>query len=262
MSVIERPLVSDQPVQDGTFVIIRLDPQASVAELDAQATYEASLIKPLKCLALLSSRAIFGFDTAADRSKLTVELFLVGRGLPAPPTSWASIPISPAPAHPETGRPTMHPTSPLPWPDCHIRTLRSCAAVISRIHTHTHMEAGPRPRLLDDDNDEVSVLAVGDGWDFAHQPRSESPVRPSSPQHSEQPLAEEPLDLESLAALANGSGLYEPLESLATAAVSDASFAFLLPAPVGFRTVRTVAVSVSSTARYGHGPYRMATVAV
>ncbi|KZV94914.1 hypothetical protein EXIGLDRAFT_736155 [Exidia glandulosa HHB12029] len=88
MSIKERPLTSDQPVPQGTFVVIRLDPVASVAALhDEQATREARTMRPAKYLALVDMIADFSYDARIGGHPLNLQFFLAGHGLPAAPLS-------------------------------------------------------------------------------------------------------------------------------------------------------------------------------
>ncbi|KZV94935.1 hypothetical protein EXIGLDRAFT_736166 [Exidia glandulosa HHB12029] len=137
MLVIDDPSVLDQPVDRASFVIIALDPVASVAPLrDEQATREAADIKPGRYLAYISSNVNYHFLPAAGAPRLSLSFYLAGRGLPKPPHDWAATPIAPAPAHPVTGREPLVPSAPLPWADCHIHSFVSEAAIVSRLYQH------------------------------------------------------------------------------------------------------------------------------
>ncbi|KZV82805.1 hypothetical protein EXIGLDRAFT_778179 [Exidia glandulosa HHB12029] len=203
----ERSVLDEKPLRDGSFVIISLDPIASVAALDAQAAHEASLIKSGKYLALLKNVAYFALDCTSDKKTSTVELLLVGRGLPTAPASWASIPIFPASSHPENGRPAVHTTLPLPWPDCHVYSMAEHDATVSRIHTHP--EAGPS-LLNDHDRIEVQVMAGSDSRRFWRlQPPT---LRMRTPRFEHPDGSEEPMEI-SAPAYASDSGFYMFLPS-------------------------------------------------
>ncbi|KZV88512.1 hypothetical protein EXIGLDRAFT_722621 [Exidia glandulosa HHB12029] len=145
MLVIDDPSVLDQPVHRGGFAIIALDPVASVAPLrDEQATREAADIQPSKYLVYINSNVGYNFLPAAGAPRLSLSFYLVGRGLPNA-HSWAASPIAPAPAHPVTGRQPLEVTAPLPWPDCHIHSFVSDAAIVSRLYQHRT----PGPSITD-----------------------------------------------------------------------------------------------------------------
>ncbi|KZV94932.1 hypothetical protein EXIGLDRAFT_766666 [Exidia glandulosa HHB12029] len=145
MLVIDDPSVLDQPVRRGGFAIIALDPVASVAPLrDEQATREAEDIQPGKYLVYICGNVNYHFLPAAGAPRLSLSFHLVGRGLPNA-HSWGATPIAPAPAHPVTGRQPLEVTAPLPWPDCHIHSFVSDAAIVSRLYQHRT----PGPSITD-----------------------------------------------------------------------------------------------------------------
>ncbi|KZV94929.1 hypothetical protein EXIGLDRAFT_736164 [Exidia glandulosa HHB12029] len=134
---IDEPSVLDQPVDPGAFVVIAIDPVASVAALrDEQATREAAELKPGRYLAFLNSNVGFDFMPAAGAPRISFSFCLVARGLPNPPHEWAATPIAPAPAHPLTGREALIPSPPVPWSDCYINNLVSEVATVSRLYQH------------------------------------------------------------------------------------------------------------------------------
>ncbi|KZV88507.1 hypothetical protein EXIGLDRAFT_772623 [Exidia glandulosa HHB12029] len=145
MLVIDDPSIIDQPVWRGGFAIIAVDPVASVAPLrDEQATREAADIQPGRYLAYISGNVNYHFLPAAGAPRLSLAFHLVTRGLPKA-HSWGATPIAPAPAHPVTGRQPLKLSVPLPWPDCHILSFVSDAAIVSRLYQHRT----PGPRLTD-----------------------------------------------------------------------------------------------------------------
>ncbi|EJD42729.1 hypothetical protein AURDEDRAFT_168252 [Auricularia subglabra TFB-10046 SS5] len=131
---IQDPTVRDHLVESGTFVVLAVDPTASVRQLDEQAKLEAAAMVPVKYLALLIGYADFEFGPHGQL--LTPKFLLVGHGLPPPPTSWSAIPLSPAPPHPETGRPPLRISPPLQWGDCHIYTSSMLNGLVSCLHPH------------------------------------------------------------------------------------------------------------------------------
>ncbi|EJD39375.1 hypothetical protein AURDEDRAFT_146620 [Auricularia subglabra TFB-10046 SS5] len=171
MLAIDHPTANDSPVDYGTFVVIALDPEASVADLrDEDATRQARLITPTRCLAIANAVGEFVLSPKAGGPVLSRNFQLVGRGLPGAPYSWAATPVSPAAAHPETQRPAVHPSAPLPWDDCHIYSMAQHTARVSRIYQSPN--SGPffpldeygeisltveEDRARSDSNSEVSV---------------------------------------------------------------------------------------------------------
>ncbi|KZV88754.1 hypothetical protein EXIGLDRAFT_722404 [Exidia glandulosa HHB12029] len=135
MVVLENPTETENPIDDGTIVVLRVDPVASVSQIDdEQVRREVAVLKPCKALAFYTSG--FGFDVSDRNGDLKVKgLFsLVGRGLPAAPLSCAAIPIAPSPSHPETGRHPVPTSPPFPLPGCYIHTMRQLNAAVRRIH--------------------------------------------------------------------------------------------------------------------------------
>ncbi|KZV88509.1 hypothetical protein EXIGLDRAFT_772625 [Exidia glandulosa HHB12029] len=105
MLAIDDPSVLDRQVEYGTFVVIAIDPVASVAPLwDEQATQEAAKIRSNRYLALVKKQVNFHFLPEAGAPRLSLAFQIVIDGLPKPPQDWAATPIAPAPAHPQTGR--------------------------------------------------------------------------------------------------------------------------------------------------------------
>ncbi|KZV94910.1 hypothetical protein EXIGLDRAFT_834624 [Exidia glandulosa HHB12029] len=163
MSIKENPFMSEQPVPAGTFAVIRLDPAASVAALkDEQATREAKEMRPAKYLALVHMPANFSYDPKIGGHPLDLRFFLAGRGLPATPLSWAAIPISPSPPHPETGRVPLCPNGHLPWPDCYIHTIDTIDGIVSRIYLH----GTPGPQFAQETYRELRLMAGTDQREY------------------------------------------------------------------------------------------------
>ncbi|KZV94921.1 hypothetical protein EXIGLDRAFT_834630 [Exidia glandulosa HHB12029] len=136
MLVVDNPTLYDRPFEDSTFVIISLDPAASVAELDEEAKAEAAQMHPTKYLALMDDDVGRELTPDARAPPLSLKFYLAYDGLPDPPLDWAATPVSPAPAHPATGREPVTSSSPLPWPNCHLTSLDVIIGIVSRIHQH------------------------------------------------------------------------------------------------------------------------------
>lgn len=159
MLAIDHPTADDSPVDYGTFVVVALDPVASVADLrDEDATRQALCITPTRCLAIVNSFGELVLSPKAGGLVLSRNFQLVGRGLPDPPCSWAAIPIAPAPAHPETHRPAVLPSAPLPWEDCHIHCMAQHTARVSRIY----QSPNPGPFFPSDEYSEISLTIEED----------------------------------------------------------------------------------------------------
>ncbi|EJD42737.1 hypothetical protein AURDEDRAFT_168260 [Auricularia subglabra TFB-10046 SS5] len=171
MLAIPEPSLCDDPAESGTFVVVALDPVASVGLLDEQAKQEAAAMIPAKYLALLDGHSTteYGWDGLLRLSPL---LLLAGPGLPAPPYSWAAIPVYPTPAHPETGRPAVETLTPMHWAHCYIHTLSTVSGLISSLYQHPTVGPVLSPeayeRVTDeviDDSQNVSV-DLTDGTEF------------------------------------------------------------------------------------------------
>ncbi|KZV88508.1 hypothetical protein EXIGLDRAFT_772624 [Exidia glandulosa HHB12029] len=140
MLVVENPSLYDRPTTKddyNSFVVIAIDPVASVALLeDEQATCEAAAMPTTKYLALINKDVGFEMIPEAGMPKLSLQFYFARNGLPDEPNDWAAIPLAPAPPHPRTGRAPVTPSYPLPWSNCHIATLHTLFATVSRIYQH------------------------------------------------------------------------------------------------------------------------------
>ncbi|KZV94925.1 hypothetical protein EXIGLDRAFT_736162 [Exidia glandulosa HHB12029] len=141
--VAECPSYYDRPFANSTFVVIAIDPMASVVDLDNQARMEAAQMRPIKYLALMDHDVGEEMIRGAYIRKLTAGFHLTGVGRPDLSEHLAAIPVAPSWAHslaaPRRGYVT--PSYPLPWPNCHIAGLDYLTASVSRIHHHH--TAGP-----------------------------------------------------------------------------------------------------------------------
>ncbi|KZV85793.1 hypothetical protein EXIGLDRAFT_725498 [Exidia glandulosa HHB12029] len=142
MRVIETPAFRDWPFHGkaiagnyfGQFVLLSLDPVASVAALeDPIATQAAAKLPRGKYLALVVN---IGRDIMIlnpdDEYKLNLDFWMIGDG---PPTERpaASIPIAPASSHPD-GRPAVTPSVPLPWSNLYVHSFFNLSSAVSRVH--------------------------------------------------------------------------------------------------------------------------------
>ncbi|EJD43259.1 hypothetical protein AURDEDRAFT_167675 [Auricularia subglabra TFB-10046 SS5] len=173
MRTIEDPIVRDVPDLIGVFVVIAVDPVASVALLDDEtATREASDMLPGRYLALVKGNLHFEWSEARGGPKLTLQFTLAGPGLPAAPNSWASLPISPALPTGECTRPALHPVPTMPWEDCYIYTLHQVSGNISKIHAADYQG----PKLLEDDEMCAFTAAYEDQRTFGMARREPRPA--------------------------------------------------------------------------------------
>ncbi|KZV94163.1 hypothetical protein EXIGLDRAFT_523944 [Exidia glandulosa HHB12029] len=117
----------------GQFVILSIDPAASVADLDdEQARQEAALLPRTRFLALVFSVGDIPRQNAERLYLLNLEFYLIGRGLPDEYPE-ETVPVFPATDHP-TNRAPLVLSPPLPWSDLYIHTRRNFCALVSRIH--------------------------------------------------------------------------------------------------------------------------------
>ncbi|KZV81985.1 hypothetical protein EXIGLDRAFT_359190 [Exidia glandulosa HHB12029] len=137
-AVIENPTHEVNPVKAGTFVLIQVDPIASVAALDdEQATREAATLTPKRVLALYDSAINMEYSAALGGLRMNASFRLAGHGRPPPPFDAAAVPISPATAMFDPDRNPLRTSPVLPWDDCFFYTLEAVTATVSRIHQHS-----------------------------------------------------------------------------------------------------------------------------
>ncbi|KZV88524.1 hypothetical protein EXIGLDRAFT_174663 [Exidia glandulosa HHB12029] len=158
MDILETPNIYDRPGPNGTFVVVGLDPVASVAGMkDELATAAAAALPKHKYLAIIDTLGWqAGLELALGLPKLEYVFAGVGRGLPV--EEWPAVAISPAlPTREE--RPTLIPSAALPWSDCYVHTFESFDAVVSRIYTGSPSNI----RLSDADMDVILEFTAYDG---------------------------------------------------------------------------------------------------
>ncbi|KZV94951.1 hypothetical protein EXIGLDRAFT_748385 [Exidia glandulosa HHB12029] len=157
MDILETPNIYDRPGPNGTFVVVGLDPIASVAGMkDELATAAAAALPKHKYLAIIDKLGHAGLELALGLPKLEYVFAGVGRGLPV--EEWPAVAISPAPPTREE-RPTLVPSAALPWSDCYVHTFESFDAVVSRIYTGSPSNI----RLSDADMDVILQYTAYDG---------------------------------------------------------------------------------------------------
>ncbi|EJD39415.1 hypothetical protein AURDEDRAFT_171608 [Auricularia subglabra TFB-10046 SS5] len=126
MSFIDFPPPSKDILRFGVFVVVALDPAASLAVLDDEIVEAAARrLKTQKRLVLVD------ITLASEPGVAYYRYYPVGSGLPR--TSWQSVPIEPATAHPE-GRLPISCSKKLPIDDPHLHTMETFEGAISRIY--------------------------------------------------------------------------------------------------------------------------------
>ncbi|KZV94950.1 hypothetical protein EXIGLDRAFT_736177 [Exidia glandulosa HHB12029] len=129
--VLENPSIDDRPGPNGIFVVVGLDPIASVAAMqDERATEAAAAMPKSKYLGIIDTLGHAGVELDAGLPKMEYTFFCVGHGLPPDEDSAVAI-------HPAVGtssRPALIPSNSLPWSDCYVHTVQSFEAVISRVY--------------------------------------------------------------------------------------------------------------------------------
>ncbi|KZV94161.1 hypothetical protein EXIGLDRAFT_737305 [Exidia glandulosa HHB12029] len=140
MAAVEGPGFQDWPIAGsdellalGEFVLLSIDPVASVAHLDdAIATDEASRLERVVYLAIVMAIVETGLEVG-ESYRLALHFYLVGQGLPtdAPLTC---APIVPATDYPDARAPLEF-NAALPWDDLYVHMLYDFKAVASRFHS-------------------------------------------------------------------------------------------------------------------------------
>lgn len=122
-------------VPTGTFVLVRIDPVASVAVLEDEETTRAAAALGTHGWVLGAVTGILGgmlLDPASNRINMSLQLALFGQGPPSDKPI-ASLPISPAPQLYDD-RPPLELDAPLPWANIYAHTKYSTSLIISRIY--------------------------------------------------------------------------------------------------------------------------------
>lgn len=144
----------------GHFVLLRLDPVASVAPLaDEESSRAAALLPRDWFLAIVMSNGSAHLFNSKGKAKLNFKFCLVGIG--APKAGEASVPIESSKKI-DDAHPPIPLTAPLRWQDLYVHTFHCVAAVVSRIHHGT----GKFPASLSkEQHHELDTTAIGDGYD-------------------------------------------------------------------------------------------------
>ncbi|EJD43282.1 hypothetical protein AURDEDRAFT_167698 [Auricularia subglabra TFB-10046 SS5] len=126
------PEMRDPTLSAGAFVLLSIDPVASVADMqDAKATAAAAQLLQGRVLAMIRRYDIDSMQPFHTQP-LAFDFLCVGHGLPENPP-YACVGLSPGAAHP-AARPPVSPSIPLPWSDCYLHLFEECGSVITRIH--------------------------------------------------------------------------------------------------------------------------------
>ncbi|EJD43280.1 hypothetical protein AURDEDRAFT_167696 [Auricularia subglabra TFB-10046 SS5] len=131
MSVVEDPPISNNDAPLGTLVVLSLDPVASVADMDEEASSAAAELPRGKYLALVFSPQFNAF-APLDSQPLAFKFCGIGHGPPLT-RPLACLGLCPHATLP-SGRASLEPSVPLPWPDCYLDFTCKFIATVTRIH--------------------------------------------------------------------------------------------------------------------------------
>lgn len=141
MPVLDSPAFFDWPVSPlgqkryGYLVWLRLDPEASVRQLeDEEASRAAALLPRDWFLGFIIAGGGAGQRNPEGKVALSFALALIGEGPPDP--EGHSVPISPAIQIPDDRVP-LQLSSPLPWPNLYVHSQVMAGGIISRLHHGT-----------------------------------------------------------------------------------------------------------------------------
>lgn len=140
MPVVESPFWDSWPGREGAlppkgvFVLLKIDPVASVANLDdEEATRAAAALDRHEwALGVVTGTGGGSFIDPMAKAVLSLQIQLIGQG-PPDDKPIASIPISPSPQLYDDRSP-LELNAPLPWSDLYVHTKYSSSVIISRIH--------------------------------------------------------------------------------------------------------------------------------
>ncbi|KAF8583477.1 hypothetical protein K439DRAFT_1661265 [Ramaria rubella] len=142
------PVLSGSPVgghalQEGTYVVVRIDAKATMEPLGSHAKNIAARLKFSEYVAFVGPASRFNKYDVWGRSLLLCELHFIGTGMPTPHPQYVtdeamSVPIYPANSHPSSGSPRAphapHPPLPPHWRNCYQHTLMTRTVYINDIN--------------------------------------------------------------------------------------------------------------------------------
>ncbi|EJD39080.1 hypothetical protein AURDEDRAFT_128520 [Auricularia subglabra TFB-10046 SS5] len=160
---------------NGVFVLLKIDPIASVAALEDEETTRAAaaLDSPEWVLGVIVSHRGGRFSSFLQKPLMSLQMELFGHG-PPDDKAIASIPISPSPQLYDD-RPPVKLSSPLPWPNVYCHTNCASSVIISRIHYGaTKFEAN----LAQGQFEDLSRRAFSDRYNWHSLPPATTPDPP------------------------------------------------------------------------------------
>ncbi|KZV91263.1 hypothetical protein EXIGLDRAFT_770054 [Exidia glandulosa HHB12029] len=130
------------PEKYGQFVIAAFDAVEAVACLDDDiASRSAGALPQSKFLGVVVGAGRVPMLNPDGRHRLSLEIYLIGQGLPLDKDPAFSVPIAAANEHP-SNRPSPILSSPLPWTNFYVHSLCNFLCLVSRIHYDT-MRSSP-----------------------------------------------------------------------------------------------------------------------
>ncbi|KZV84106.1 hypothetical protein EXIGLDRAFT_700744 [Exidia glandulosa HHB12029] len=144
MPTFEGPVMADWPMPAGSspekygqFVIAAFDAVGAVACLDDDiASRAAGALPQSKFLGVVVGAGRVPMLNPDGRHRLSLEIYLIGQGLPLDKDPAFSVPIAPANEHP-SNRTSPILSSPLPWTNFYVHSLCNFLCLVSRIHYDT-----------------------------------------------------------------------------------------------------------------------------
>ncbi|KZV94171.1 hypothetical protein EXIGLDRAFT_748749 [Exidia glandulosa HHB12029] len=166
MPTFEGPVMADWPMPPGSspekygqFIIASFDAVAAVACLEDEIASQAAAALPRsRFLGVVVGAGCLPMLNANGRHRLSVEVYLIGQGLPLEKDPAFSVPIAPAHTHP-SNRVSPVLSTPLPWPNCYVHSLCNFLCLVSRIH-YDPMRSPPF--VLKKQRHEVMLQTMGD----------------------------------------------------------------------------------------------------
>ncbi|EJD39064.1 hypothetical protein AURDEDRAFT_128507 [Auricularia subglabra TFB-10046 SS5] len=165
------------PAPNGVFVLVKIDPVASVANLDDEETTRAAaaLDRHDWVLGVVLGHSGGSFLDPIAKPVMSLQIELIGQGVPHD-KAIASIPIAPSPQLYDD-RPPVQPNAPLPWPNLYVHTNYSSSVIISRIH---HGSATFEAKLTKEQYEDLFERAFADRYNWHSLPPVTVPAPPET----------------------------------------------------------------------------------
>ncbi|EJD39074.1 hypothetical protein AURDEDRAFT_128515 [Auricularia subglabra TFB-10046 SS5] len=178
MPIVEAPFWDSWPGSEGSIppygalVLLKVDPVASVANLDDEETTRAAsaLNRHEWVLGVVLGNSGGSFIDPLAKPVLSLQIQLFGRG-PPHDKPIASFPIAPSPQLSED-RPPVHLNATLPWPDLYVHTNCSSSVIISRIH---HGAAKFEAKMTKEQHEDLFERAFADRCNWHSLPPVTTP---------------------------------------------------------------------------------------